>query len=61
MAKLKVSLGIRFAGCTHTDVLDIDDDDLNDCETEEQREDLINEYAMEWAWNYIDISSELIE
>jgi len=61
MPKLKVSLGIGFANARQTDVLDIDSDEWSDCETEAEREELIDEYAKEWAWNYIDIGASLAE
>jgi hypothetical protein len=61
MPELKVSLGIGFANAHQKDILDIDDDEWNACETEEDREKLIDEYAIEWAWNYIDIGATIIE
>lgn len=61
MPKLKVSLSIGYNGAKHRDVLDIDDDDYNSCESDEEREALINEVALDWAWNYIDIGAEIVE
>ena len=60
MPKLKVSLGIGYAGAKHTDTIDIDNDEWNDCETDQEREDLIDRYATEWAWNYIEIGGEIV-
>ena len=61
MPKLKVTLGIGFAGARHEDEIEIDEDEWNDCETEEEREKLIDEYATEWAWDYIDIGANLLD
>lgn len=61
MPQIKVSLGIGFANAQQEDTLDIDDEEWNDCETQEAREKLIDEYATEWAWNYIDIGAVLVE
>ena len=54
MAKFKVSLGIGFANAYQTDVLDVDDDDLANCKTDDDREDLLQSYWQDWANNYID-------
>jgi hypothetical protein len=61
MPKLKVSLGIGLADCKQYDVIEIDKDEWNDCETEEEREQLIEEYAQEWANNLIAIGVQRIE
>lgn len=61
MPKLKVTLGIGFAGARQEDVIEIDDDEWNDCETEEEKEKLIDEYATEWAWDYIDIGANITD
>jgi hypothetical protein len=61
MPKLKVSLGIGFNGAVHRDVFEIDQEDWDDCKTEQDRETLINNIAMEWAWNYIDIGTTVVE
>ena len=61
MPQIKVSLSIGFAGAGHEDILDIDDVEWDTCETEEQRNDLLEEYWKEWAWDYIDSGWELIE
>ena len=61
MPTLKVSLGIGFANAKHREEIEIDEVEWEYCETEEEREELINQYAMDWAWNYIDIGTELVE
>ena len=61
MPKLKVSLGIGFANARQIDEIEIDNDEWNACETDEDREKLIDQYATEWAWDYIDIGAELSE
>ena len=60
MAKLKVSLGIGYPTAVKADIIDVDDFDLENCETEEEKEDLLLGYWQEWANNYIDITYELI-
>lgn len=52
--KYRVTLSIGFVGAVHEDVLDVDDEELASCETDEQRDDLLNEYWQDWANNYID-------
>lgn len=59
--KAKVSLSIGFSGCSQDDVIEIDDDELKNCETDEERENLLNEYWKEWSNNYIDGSIDLID
>lgn len=54
MAKYNVSLSIGFVGAVHEDVLDIDDEELANCKTEDERDDLLQECWQEWANNYID-------
>jgi hypothetical protein len=61
MPILKVSLGIGFANAQQQDKIEIDEDEWNDCENEEEREKLIDQYAQDWAWNYIDIGAEVVE
>jgi len=50
----KVTLGIGYPSATHKDEIDIDDDDYAACETDRQREDLLQEYWQDWASSYID-------
>ena len=57
--KIKVTLGIGLSGCYQTAILEIDDDDIAACETDDEREELFSEYAMQWANNYIDIGYEI--
>jgi hypothetical protein len=61
MPKLKVSLSIGYAGARRDDVIEIDDDDWNDCDTEEDREKLIDEYWTDWSQQYIDGGAEIVE
>ena len=61
MPQIKVSLGIGFAIATREDIIDIDEAEWNECETDEQREDLINDYWRDWSNNYIDGGAELVE
>ncbi len=61
MPRLKVTLSIGFANARHMGILEIDEQDWADCETPEQKEDLIEEYWTDWSSNYIDGSAEIIE
>jgi len=61
MPKLKVSLGIGFANANQSDVIDIDEAEWKACETEQDKDALINEYAKEWAWEYIDLGAVIQE
>ena len=61
MPNLKVSLNIGFINATQEDILDIDDQEWAECETEEDREKLIDSYATEWAWNYIEIGAHIVD
>jgi len=57
----RVTLGIGFAGANQEDVIEIDDDDYASCETEAQKEDLLNEYWRDWSNNYIDGGIQIID
>ena len=61
MPKIKVSLGIGFSNCNRDEVIDIDCNDWESCATDVQREDLMFEYAREWADEYIEIGCLLVE
>jgi len=54
MSEYKVSLSIGYINASQEDVIEIDDDELNDCKTDEERETLIWEYWRDWSGNYID-------
>jgi hypothetical protein len=57
----KVTLGIGYPGANHEDEIEIDDTELAECETEAQKEKLLDEYWRDWANNYIDGGIDLIE
>lgn len=59
MPELNVKLSIGFPTATHEDTIEIDDDEWNGCETDKERQALIDEYANEWAWNYIELSADI--
>ena len=54
MAKYRVTLSIGYPTATHEDVIDVDNDELAACENEEQVQDLLHEYWIDWSNNYID-------
>ncbi len=59
--KYKVTLSIGFPQAKHTSVIDVDDDELAECETEDEREELLYEHWKDWANNYIDAGIEPVE
>ena len=61
MPKIKVTLSIGIANARQEDVLEINDDEWNDCDTEEERQDLMDEYWKYWSNDYIDRGVELVE
>ena len=61
MPKFNVSLSIGYANASHEDVIEIDEDEWAECETEEEREDLKNDYWRDWSNNYIDGSIYEVE
>jgi hypothetical protein len=61
MPTIKVSLNIGISNASQEDELDIDEDEWDACETDEDRDELVNEYWKDWMWNYIDGYSELVE
>ena len=61
MKKIRVTLSIGFAGAKHEDIIEIDDEEWDACNTDDEREDLINDYWRDWSNNYIDGGAELIE
>lgn len=60
MAKYKLTLGIGYHGATHEDVIEISDDEFTGCETEQDRQEVLNSYWMDWSGNFIDGGIELI-
>ena len=61
MSKLKVKLSIGFPAANITGIIEIDDDELSKCETEQDRQQLLFEYWSDWANNYIESSWEWVD
>jgi hypothetical protein len=61
MPKIRVTLSIGYPTATRVDIIDVDDTEYQECETDEEREDLLQLYWQEWANNYIDGGVELVE
>ncbi len=61
MAMMKVELSIGYPTAKHVDVIEIDDDELAECESDEEREDLCQQYWQDWANNYIEGLHELVD
>ena len=61
MPKFNVSLSIGHPNATRKDVIEINEEEWVNCETDSDREALIDSYTQEWAWNYIEISAVPVE
>lgn len=61
MAQLKVYLGIGYPTATHEDVIEVDDQELAECGTDEERVDLLHQYWQDWSNNYIEGSFDLLD
>ena len=59
--QIKVFLSMGLSNCRKKDVIEIDDDEFNECETQEEKDKLIEEYTKEWFWNEVDFGHEIIE
>lgn len=57
----KVTLSIGFATANREDEIEIDDDELAECENEEQKQELLDQYWTDWANNYIEGSINIID
>ena len=58
--RIRVTLGIGMQGRQEDDI-EISDEEWDGCETDEQRDGLMNSYWSDWSSNYIDGGSELLE
>ena len=54
MAIFKMHLGIGVANSNQDDEVEIPDEDLATCATDDERERLIDQYLQDWMWGYID-------
>ena len=54
MAKFKFRIGIGYVGCEEEEVVEIPDEYLNDCESDKEKEKLIDEWFNEWVWQQIE-------
>ncbi len=61
MPKIRVTLSTGFAGATHEDVIEIDDQEWNECNDKLEQNKLLDEMWEEWAWNFIEGGLELID
>ena len=52
--KVKMMLGIGYSNANQEEIIDVDDDDYNACETQEDKDNLLHEYWVDWSNNYID-------
>lgn len=60
MPKIKVYVNTGFAGCTHKDIWDYDDDEWNDL-TEEEKQQELNQYAMDFMNTLIECGAHVVE
>lgn len=56
--KVQVFLSMGLSGCKKEDIIEIDDDELADCETQKEKDELIEQYTKDWFWNEIDFGYE---
>ena len=61
MPRLEVSLNIGLCGAEQEDVIDIDQEDWDACETKAQQQELIHEYWWCWASEHVDGRYVLLE
>ncbi len=61
MAQLKVHLSIGYPGANREDIIYVDDKELAECKTEQEREDLLTQYWVDWSNNYIEGYHELVD
>ena len=59
MPKIEVTLSIGLAGAIREDILEIDDDEWNECTSDYQRNELMQSYWESWSDDYIDGGYEL--
>lgn len=60
MALMKVELCIGYPTAKHSDVIDVDDEELEECLSDEEIQKVCYEYWKEWANNYIEADFKLI-
>ena len=61
MPKLKVSLSIGWANSKQEEIIDICETEWSECETDEEREKLIEGYWTDWSNNYIDGGAYIVD
>ena len=59
--KIRLTLSIGYANSKHEDIIDVPQDEWDDCETEEQRDELLSQYWQDWSNNFIDGGCEVVE
>ena len=58
--KVKYRLSIGFPGAVKEQIVDFPDGELEEI-TESEKDELLNEDLLDWAWNYIEIDYEVVE
>ena len=61
MPRFKVTLSIGYPTAEHEDEIEIEQSEWESCKNEHERQNLIDEYSMDWANNYIEVSATIIE
>lgn len=59
MPQVSVTLNIGHPTATQEDVIWVDDEDLEKCLNEDQRQEVLNSAWMEWVWEHIDGTYEI--
>ena len=52
--KIKVTLSIGYSTANREDVIEVDVDEYNECETDEERDNLLYQYWKDWSSDFID-------
>lgn len=61
MPKVRMTLGIGIANANQEEIIDIYEHEWNDCETDKEREDLLEQCWQDWMGNYLDGGYEVID
>ena len=60
MARIRLTLGIGFAGAKHEEYIEIPDEELDGLD-ENETNSLLNDYWADWSSDYIDGGAEIVE
>lgn len=61
MPRVRMTLGIGLANARQEDIIDVDNEEWADCESDIDRDNLLEQYWKDWSGDYIDGGYEVIE